>query len=255
MPSPQVFCHYPGLPVPLEIPVSTAPPQPCPYLPGRTAVSRGFGCQVVPGWAYQLLMDAGFRRSGRVFYQPICPGCRACVAVRVPVAGFLVSKGQRRVEARNGDLRLELGPPVLTDEKHALYRAYLEARHDGQMGVERGEFEDFLYRSPTDTVEVCYRAGDGRLLAVGICDRTPLALSSVYFYFDPEENRRSLGIFGMLAEVRLACSLRLPYYYPGFWVEGCPKMAYKARLRPLEFLGTDGTWRAFPAPEASPFSG
>ncbi|MFU8856032.1 MAG: arginyltransferase [Deferrisomatales bacterium] len=236
---------YPTLPVPLGLEVSATPPHECPYLPGRSAVSRGFRCDAVPGWAYQELMDAGFRRSGRVFYQMACPGCRNCVPLRVPVAGFRPGKSQRRVWRRNGNLEISLGPPELTGEKADLFRRYLAARHDGRMAGDPRELEGFLYRSPTDTLETCYRTPEGRLVGVGICDRTPTALSTVYFYFEPDCSPRGLGIFSSLAEIRLAEALGLTHYYFGYWIEGCPRMAYKAGFRPCELLGTDGLWRPF----------
>jgi arginine-tRNA-protein transferase len=201
----------------------------------------------MPGWLYQALMDAGFRRSGDVFYQNACPGCRACEALRVPVDGFRPGKSQRRLRRRNADLALAFGRPTLTDEKHDLYVRYLAARHDGKMSADRQELEDFLYRSPTDTLEVCYRDPTGRLLGAGLCDLTPVALSSVYFFFDPDEVRRGLGIFSALVEIDLAGRLGLAWYYPGFWVRSCPKMAYKTAFRPCELLGTDGQWRPFEA--------
>ena len=35
---------------------------------------------------YPLALGWGFRRSGDIIYRPHCHGCRACVAVRIPVA-------------------------------------------------------------------------------------------------------------------------------------------------------------------------
>lgn len=239
----QTFSHFPGLPVPRGLATVTAPPDPCPYLPGRLSVSRGFRCDDMPAWAYQELMDAGFRRSGTVFYQMACPSCRSCRSIRVPVGEFLPGRGQRRVRRRNRDLHLAFGRPELTHEKHRLFGRYLASRHEGEMSDDREALEDFLYRSPTDTLEMCYRDPQGALLGVGICDVTPAALSSVYFYFDPLEGKRSLGTYSMLMEIETAGALGLPWYYPGYWVQGCRKMEYKARLRPSEYLGTDGQWR------------
>ena len=69
----------------------------------------------------------------------------------------------------------------------------------------RAAFEAFLYDSPTGTIEFEYRLPAGRLIAVGICDLTPRSLSSVYFFFDPDESRRrGLGTYGALHEIAFA---------------------------------------------------
>jgi leucyl-tRNA---protein transferase len=80
-------------------------------------------------------------------------------------------------------------------------------------------------------------------VAVGICDRSASALSSVYFYFDPAESARSLGTFGVLHELAWARRAAINYYYLGFWVRGCAAMEYKANFRPHEVLSPEGVWR------------
>jgi arginine-tRNA-protein transferase len=46
----------------------------------------------------------------------------------------------------------------------------------------------------------------------------------------------------------VAAEEALGYLYLGFWIEGHPKMHYKARYRPLEIL-QDGAWHEFePSP-------
>jgi arginine-tRNA-protein transferase len=244
---------YPAPPIPLGLEATVTPAHPCAYLPGRTSVSRGFRCGQVPDWAYQALMDAGFRRSGDVFYQMLCSHCRRCVPLRVPVEHFGRSRSQRRVWRRNQDLKISFGPPAATAEKHLLYRRYLLARHDGSMDGSWEEMEGFLFRSPTETLEVCYRDTDGELLGVGICDLTGTALSTVYFFFDPRAHRRSLGTFSSLTEIEMARKLGLAYYYLGYWVPGCGRMEYKSGFGPAEGLCTDGRWRplvaAIPADE------
>ena len=62
---------------------------PCPYLPGRRErrlVTVLDGAD--PDRLHDRLMQAGFRRSQGLAYRPACPGCRACVPVRIPVARF-----------------------------------------------------------------------------------------------------------------------------------------------------------------------
>src|SRR5688500_15078780 len=115
---------YPALSPPVKVSLVTLPAHPCPYLPGRMSRSRAFwGGRVDPG-VYHKLMDANFRRSGRLVYQPVCRGCRACQSIRVPVAAFKPDKSQRRCRRKNEDLVVTVGEPQATDEKFELYRRY-----------------------------------------------------------------------------------------------------------------------------------
>jgi arginine-tRNA-protein transferase len=163
--------------------------------------------------------------------------------IRIPVARFAPRKSQRRCWRRNQDLVVTAAEPRATDEKFELYGRYLAQRHDGLMPDERASFEAFLYDSPVDTIEVCYRDTAERLLAVGICDVCAKSLSSVYLYFDPDESRRGLGTFAAMYEIELARQLGIPYYYMGYWIGGCRTMEYKASFRPCEVLHADGVWR------------
>jgi arginine-tRNA-protein transferase len=207
------------------------------------ARTRAFYAERMPGELYHRFMDAGFRRSGRVVYQPVCPGCRACQPIRVPVGGFRPSKSQRRCERRNADLAVTVGRPVATDEKFDLYRRYVTEWHNTVEEPTREEFESFLYASPVETIEFCYRDPAGTLLAVGICDVCRESISSVYLYHDPIHRKRGLGVFAALKEIEFARHTGISYYYLGYWVEGCRTMHYKADYRPHEILHPDGVWR------------
>jgi len=240
----QTFSWIPSLQPPISVPLTVVPEHECAYLPKRMARTRAFSCRDMPAELYHDFMDAGFRRSGDVFYQPICRGCRACRAIRLLVSGFSQNKSQRRCRKRNSDLKITIGPPRASDEKFDLYRRYQAQRH-GKLDEERDGFEAFLYKSPVQTVEIEHRDGCGKLMGIGICDISSRSLSSVYFYFDPQERKRGLGVYGALVEIDIARAMGIPYYYLGFWVEGCDTMQYKANFRPCEMLGTDGVWRRY----------
>ena len=226
----------------MAVRLTTLPPHACAYLPGRATTVRAFVAASIDGPSYQGLLDANFRRSGRMIYQPVCAGCRACRSIRVAVDRFAPSRSQRRSVARNADLTVIARTPEPSEAKYAMYRDY-SARWHAEAEVASAEaFVGFLYDSPATTIEFEYRDRD-RLVGVGICDVTGASLSSVYFYFDPDAAGRSLGTFSAMREIAYARDAGLTHYHLGYWVDGCAAMAYKANFRPAELLGTDGVWR------------
>ncbi|RMF71135.1 MAG: arginyltransferase [Planctomycetota bacterium] len=227
----------PGIPLPL-VPGET---HRCPYLAEREAREL-FALPIgLDARLYRLLMDAGFRRAGGVFYRPECPDCRECRVIRVPAADFRPSRSQRRVLRRNADVEVRCGPLTCDEHRWKLYQRYQIAQHDGDMLHGREDFEEFLGRSPISSFEMTYHV-DGRLVGVGVVDEVPDALSSVYFYFDPAEHRRSLGVFSGLCEIEECRRRGLAYWYLGYMIAGCRKMEYKTRFRPYELRNDDGVF-------------
>ncbi len=201
---------------------------------------------------YPQALDWGFRRSGDLVYRPHCAHCRACVAVRIPVAAFAPDRSQRRCLARNADVQTRIAPARRTGEHFELYQRYLGARHrDGGMdGHGTAEFDQFLVGSWSDTRFVELRLGaergPGRLLAVAVTDRVGRGLSAVYTFYDPDLAARSPGTLAILRQVEWAQREGLEHLYLGYWIEGHGKMDYKRRFRPLEAF--DGRrWRPFTA--------
>jgi arginine-tRNA-protein transferase len=244
------WSHYPAPPPGLldqEL-LTVFPEEPCPYLPARRSRLRGFAADRLHPLQYQRLMDRSFRRSGALFYQPVCGACRQCVPLRVPVETFAPTRSQRRVARKNQDLTVSLldvqeASDAARDELLGLFATYSHQWHGKEDGESLRDMASYLFDSPVNTVIFCYRNADGRLLAGGLCDVCEVSLSSVYFFFDPAEQARSLGTFGALTELAYAQRHAIPYYYLGYWVEGCQAMNYKANFGPHELLGTDGQWR------------
>ena len=250
MATPQQISHYPSWPLPVLQEVTVTEPHACSYLPGRTASFRAFQASTggrMTGEEYQRWMDAGFRRSGSIIYQPACAKCRACTPLRVSIEELMLSKGQRRVLRRNEDLQVRVGRPMPTAEKWELYDRYQREWHDGKQAGDILGFVSFLYRSPVETAEFEYRDRADKLVGVGLCDISPKSVSSVYFYFDPAESARSPGTFSALYEMLWAREMKIPYWYAGYWINGSATMGYKSRFRPCETLNTDGEWRELSA--------
>jgi arginine-tRNA-protein transferase len=221
-------------------------PSPCPYLEGRME-RRIFvdltGPQAV--LSYDLLSEAGFRRSLGFAYRPACPGCNACVAVRIPVDRFVATRQWRRVLSRNSDLVAELRPPVATAEQYALFARYQVGRHrDGEMA--RMDFEDYrtmieVGANASNVVEV--RDRHGTLMGASLVDRMGHGLSAVYSFYEPETPERSLGSYLILKMIDEARAQGLTHVYLGYWIADSVKMAYKVRFQPLEALTREG-WMA-----------
>jgi arginine-tRNA-protein transferase len=219
---------------------------PCPYLPGRaerrlvTSLDRADADD-----RHERLMQVGFRRAQRFAYRPACPGCQACVPVRIPVAGFAMSRGWRRILRRNADLVACERPLLATEEQFALFSRYVAGRHaeGGMAAMSWADYRAMIDDSPVAGLVAEWRRADGSLIAVSLTDRCASGLSGVYKFFDPDERRRSLGSLIVLWHIERARELRLPFVYLGYWIAGSAKMAYKARFRPLERLTANG-WEA-----------
>ncbi len=220
-------------------------PEPCPYLPDRLeskAVTELAGADART--LHDTLARAGFRRTHTLAYRPACPGCNACVPVRVPVADFRPSRSLRRVWRRNADLRASEKPPRATAEQFALFARYQRWRHaDGGMAaMDFGDYRAMVEETPVESMVVEFRDGAGRLVAASLTDHLRDALSGVYKFFDPREPRRSAGTYVVLWHIERALALGLDYVYLGYWIADCRKMSYKTRFRPIEAHGPGG-WR------------
>jgi arginine-tRNA-protein transferase len=123
-----------------------------------------------------------------------------------------------------------------------MYQRYMDARHpDGSMAPPDPEqYKQFFGSSWCDTRYVEFSV-EGKPLAVSVMDVLRDGLSAVYTFFEPEAHKRGLGVYAVLWLVEEAKRRGLPYVYLGYLIFDSPKMAYKARYRPLEGF-RDGLW-------------
>jgi arginyl-tRNA--protein-N-Asp/Glu arginylyltransferase len=223
----------------------TTAPLPCPYVPGRT--ERKVVTEITGPDAdglHDRLSRAGFRRSHNIAYAPVCPGCQACVPIRVPVATFQPGRTLRKIAQANRDVDGYDVPARATAEQFQLFQRYQQARH-GEGDMATMSFYDYramIEDTPIETSMVEFRDLDDRLIGGCLTDRLGDGLSAVYSFFAPDLERRSLGTYAILWLIGRARELGLPHVYLGYWVPESHKMAYKARFRPSEIL-VGGTWR------------
>ena len=232
-------------------------PAPCPYLPGRTerkvfAELKGADATGMN----EALGRIGFRRSQTVVYRPSCDFCQACVSVRVRAREFQPSVTQKKLLRRHADLEVHACEPWSTDEQWRLLGRYLSARHPaGGMATMNGnDYADMIEQSPVDTVVVEYREPSvngrpGRLVGCCLTDKQSDGLSMIYSFFEtddparPGPERKGLGNFIIMDHILRAGRAGMDYVYLGYWIEGCDRMAYKRRFKPVEAL-VAGSWRA-----------
>ncbi|MBW6396462.1 arginyltransferase [Roseomonas sp. HJA6] len=223
----------------------TTAPLPCPYLAGRTerkVVTELSGTDAEA--LHDRLSRAGFRRSHNIAYSPVCPGCQACIPIRIVVSAFEPDRTQRRIARANADITAAEMPARATAEQFALFNRYQKARHaDGDMAAMGFyDYRAMIEDTPITTTVVELRDPTDRLVGACLTDRLSDGLSAVYSFYEPGEDKRSTGTFIVLWLVQRARELGLPYVYLGYWVPESRKMAYKARFRPSEVL-MGGSWR------------
>jgi arginine-tRNA-protein transferase len=218
-------------------------PHDCSYLPDEQATTLF----VDPGAdidsdTYAQLSEIGFRRSGNHLYRPQCDNCEACIPARIPAQRFEANKRQRRIWKRNLDLRVERLENIRDDAVYQLYADYINERHrDGDMyPPSREQYDSFLQTAWESTEFWGFYDGD-RLIAVSVMDVLDNGLSAVYTFFDPNDQKRSLGVFAILWQIARCKQLDLPAVYLGYWIKQCPKMSYKMEYRPIE-LFIKGNW-------------
>ena len=196
------------------------------------------------------LVKRGWRRFGCYFFHPICANCNGCKNLRIDALNFSFSKSQRRVMKKNRKTLMHIRKPTMTQEHLDLYNRF--HKHKSEISGWKYSpvnpqlyYENFVDGAHEFGKEVLYFIEE-KLVGVDLIDITEDGISSIYFYYDPDYSKYSLGTYSLLMQIELAKKMGLRWIYLGYWVDGCRSFEYKMNYKPMQML--DG----FPPLEVEP---
>ncbi|MCV6606769.1 MAG: arginyltransferase [Campylobacterales bacterium] len=224
--------------------------KPCPYLENTPSKTKYHWMEECTTDAYQKMLEHGYRRFGKLFFNPICEGCYKCLSVRINPQTFLWKRKFKRVLKKNQDLTIVVNRPSITTQHIELHNKY----HQDMQGRRDWTQEDI-------TVEQYYRsfvegAGDfgyeflyfldEKLISVALVDILPKSVSAVYCFYDPDYRDRSLGTLSILKQLQIAKQNSIDYVYLGYMVRENQSLKYKENFKPLEILSGRPELKATP---------
>ncbi|OCT54209.1 arginine-tRNA-protein transferase [Cladophialophora carrionii] len=158
---------------------------------------------------------------------------RGCFDLSLAVHKAEYDKISRPKDKRTGNpiepahkFEVNLEGDTFTKEKYEVFLKYqLEVHKDPASRWKEAAFKRFLCTGidrkilkiggktlKLGSYHQCYRV-DGKLVAVGVLDLLPHAVSSVYLFYDPEYQHWDLGKVSALRETALALEAGYEYYY------------------------------------------
>lgn len=204
------------------------------------SLDDAFICDSVPAEVMDQVWANGWRHFGRYFFrystQQAQDGSQQTITpLRIDLASSTFTKSQRRVINKNADLRSDIVPAAMDEELRALFQ-----RHKQRFTHNIPDtLETFLGPDPAHGPCECrmLRVFDGpRLIATSFLDVGQQAASSVYALFEPEEAKRSLGIYTLLLEIQHCRASGLRHLYSGYATREPSVYDYKKQFRGTEYL-------------------
>lgn len=203
---------------------------------------------VTPAEHDRFLAD-GWRHFGRQFFRYNLAlyedEIRLVIPLRIRISEFRRAQSQERIRRRNSDVEVFVGPVNITPEILDLFDRHKQRfkQHTPEsiftFIAERPEDE------PCETYQQTLRLGN-RLVAAGFFDVGERSVSAIYTAFDPDETRRSLGVFTILKEIEFAVEKGMKFYYLGYSYSGRSFYDYKKRFHGTEAFEWNGDWSPVP---------
>ena len=194
---------------------------------------------------YSRMLARGWRRFGKMHFVPECKTCTKCVSMRIDVEKYKFSKSEKRVINKNVDTKVYIRPPSMTNEHLTLYDKYHSFMHDKKdwpySAIDPADYAKSYVESTEDYAKEFLYMRDDKLIGVALVDILDDAVSSIYCYYDHDYADLSLGKFSILAQIKIAKEMNIPYIYLGYWIKDHYSMGYKEAYKPFEILENRAT--------------
>ncbi|PLY06290.1 MAG: arginyltransferase [Arcobacter sp.] len=189
---------------------------------------------------YQNMLEHGWRRFGKMHFVPECKGCTKCISMRIDVKNYKFSRSEKRVFKKNLDIKLYIQAPTLTLDHLRLYDKYhyhMSQKKDWNYSpIEPSEYDRSYVQGKDEFTKEFLYVKDKKLVGVALVDMLPNSISSIYCFYDHDFEDLSIGKFSILAQIKIAKELNIPYIYLGYWIKDHFSMGYKEAYTPFEIL-------------------
>jgi arginine-tRNA-protein transferase len=188
----------------------------------------------------QALVERGWRRFGHYYSRPQCHNCTSCLSLRIDVKNYEFSRSAKRAFKKAEGLRYVIQSPTISNEHLELYDKYhrfMEQKRGWQYYNLKPQSYHELYVSGAHNFgkEVLYFHED-QLIGVDLIDFLDDGISSIYFFYDPDFEKLSLGRLSIYEQIILAKEYDLDWIYLGYYVEHSQSLKYKASYQPYQIL-------------------
>ncbi len=186
------------------------------------------------------LIHQGWRRFGNYYSRPNCNSCDKCKSIRIDVQKFKFSKSARKIVKNNSDTKIVIRKPSVSSEHLNLYEKYhrfmqIKKGWDYYSVNSDSYYDLYVKGFSTFGREILY-IRENKLVGVDLVDFLDDGLSAIYFYYDPDFSKFSLGNYSIYEQIQIAKQKGLKWIYLGYYVEKCDSLNYKINYKPHQIL-------------------
>lgn len=189
---------------------------------------------------YEKMLERGWRRFGRMHFVPECKSCNKCISMRIDVKNYKFSKSEKRVINKNLDTKLYIREPSMTVDHLKLYDKYHQFMADKKdwsfSPIDPNDYLKSYVEGKKEYAKEFLYVRENKLIGVALVDILKNGMSAIYCFYDHEYENLSIGKFSILAQIKIAKEMNIPYIYLGYWIKDHFSMGYKENYKPFEIL-------------------